>query len=319
MSQHLRLALYCPGCMPGYHLPYFAAESRSIYERHGLTVELVDPEPGPENVRAAAAGTYDLCLTSVAYYLGAKSDDPSLEAKFVFMVARRPHMAAFCLDDRRTAGGRATESLEDLEGATVLGTRDSPFVREYLAMMDRLGVQPGALLDVPYQRSVDALLDGEGDVAVDHLDLAPAFDAAAEPRALRVRALPFYEAGLDVYGSGLVAGGHVLARRPDAVRRLLRTLPEALDVTCCEPGEGLALMTERFPHLDPRRAMAGWEAGEPLLFPEADPPSALGRMDAETWRRTIAFHADAHGTRRLAPEDVYDASFLPEQVAARRA
>ena len=64
--EHLRLAMYCTGCIPGYQLPCFAGMTQDIFRRHGLRVEVVDPEGGPANIHAVAAGRQDLCLTSAA-------------------------------------------------------------------------------------------------------------------------------------------------------------------------------------------------------------------------------------------------------------
>jgi NitT/TauT family transport system substrate-binding protein len=296
--------------MPGYHLPYFTAAATGLYEAEGLDVEIVDPEPGVENVRAVARGAYDACLTSVAYFVQAKAADADLPAKFVFMVARRTHMAAFCIGRRPTAAGRVPRALEDLAGATLLGSRDSPFVREFLAAVRGLGIEPGPTVELPYEDVMDALAAGRGDVAADYLDLLPAFEAAAEPYGVHVDALPFYHAGVDVYGSGLVVGSDVIATRPDAVRRLVRALRAALTATRRKPAVGLPLLAQRFPATDPRRALDGWRAGEPLIFGENGAPDDLGRMDVETWERTLEHQSSVQGAPRVEPESVYDPSFL---------
>lgn len=201
----LRLALYCTGCIPGYHLPCFAGSARRIYERHGLNVEIVDPEPGPANALAVAAGAYDLCLTSVAHFLNAKREQPELGARFVFMLARQSHMAAFVVEGRLAAHGRPISTYADLDGASLLGERDSAFVSEYVTLMARLGGGPGPLVELPYGGIMLALAEGRGDVAADFVDLLPRFQAAADPLRVTIRALPFHEAGIDIYGSGLVA------------------------------------------------------------------------------------------------------------------
>jgi len=56
----VRLAMYCTGCMPGYHLPCFAGLTQGIFRRHGLDVQIIDPDPGPDNILAVDAGRYDL-------------------------------------------------------------------------------------------------------------------------------------------------------------------------------------------------------------------------------------------------------------------
>ena len=296
--------------MPGYHLPYFTAAAIGLYEKEGLDVEIVEPEPGIENVQAVARGAYDACLTSVAYFVQAKSSDRELAARFVFMVARRTHMAAFCVKGRQTATGWLPRTLEDLAGATLLGSSDSPFVRDYVATLREIGVEPGPTIDLPYGDVMDALAVGNGDVAADYIELLPAFETAAEPYGVRIEAFPFYNSGIDVYGSGLVVGTDAIANRPRAVGALVRAVRAALTATRRKPAIGLPLLEQRFPALDARRALAGWHAGEPLIFGENGAPDELGQMDVETWERTLEHQAAAHGGPRLAAASVFDASFL---------
>src|SRR5919201_1477484 len=155
--------------MPGYHLPLFAAEATGIWQEHGLDVELVDPFPGPDNAKAVAAGRYDACLTSVAHYLRARREEPGRAARFVFMIARRPHIAAFVIEGRPADHGRPIVDFADLAGASFIG------------------------------------------------------------------ALPFYRAGVELYGSGLVVADRLLETRPDAVRRLTDALRAALLATRDDP------------------------------------------------------------------------------------
>jgi NitT/TauT family transport system substrate-binding protein len=286
--------------MPGYHLPLFAAAAGGIFEGNGLKVELVDPFPGPANPRAAALGKYDLCLTSVAHFLRAKAEEPGLPAKFVFMVTKRPHLCVFVRRDGDI------HTFRDLEGATVVGSPELPFVREFDTLLRRLGITRGPALEMPYSETIEAFASGKGDVAVDFLDLRPAFEQAGAD----VRSLPFYEAGgLDVYGSGLVAGTQFISERADALRRVVAAYAEALEATRRDPAPALAAMRKRIPELDEERALRGWEAGQPLIFVDEG-------MTLEKWRRTIERHAEAHGTPRFDPASVFDASAEPVSAPA---
>ncbi|MDQ6806603.1 MAG: ABC transporter substrate-binding protein [Actinomycetota bacterium] len=311
----VRLAMYCTGCMPGYHLPCFAGITQGIFRRHGLDIEIVDPEPGPENILAVEAGHYDLCLTSVAHFLNAKRLEPAIASRFVFMVARRTHMAAFFVADRIAANGRAVVEHPDLDGATVLGARDSAFVREYVTLLDQIGCSPGEVIETPYEEVMPALVRGEGDVAPDFLNLVPKFEAAAAGTGARTAALPFYRAGVDLYGSGLVAGLDLREKRPLVLQGAVDALREALIATRDEPGLGLQALTERIPTVDPDQALADWRAGEPLIFGDED--NELGSMSPHTWQRTFEYFAGAYGD----PGDVdlnalCDTSFLTRAGAA---
>jgi ABC-type nitrate/sulfonate/bicarbonate transport system substrate-binding protein len=262
-----------------------------------LDVEFLDPDPGPENVHAVAAGRYDLCVTSVAHFLRAKADDPELGARFVFMVARRPHLSAFVRADG------TIRDLADLGGASVIASPDSGLAREYSDLLARLGLAPGPF--VAARRTFHALAAAEGEVGLEFLEMLPRYEAAAAKLGVGVRALPFYESGLDVYGSGVVAGTRLIESRPAAVGRIVRAVHDALVATRSDPWPGAEALRERYRGVAPERAVAGFRAGEPLVFFDDD----LGAMDAASWERTIDYHARVHGTPRIAPEQAFDAVF----------
>lgn len=261
-------------------------------------------------MHAVAAGRYDACLTSVAHFLRAKADDPGLAARFVFMVSRRSHLAAFVVDGRPASHGRPIEGFADLDGASVLASPESGMGREYAALLSTLGARPGPTVES--RRTFDALAAGEVDVGLEFLEMLPRYEAAATKRGVGVRALPFYEAGLDVYGSGLVAGTGLIAERAELVHRIVGAVAEALAVTRDDPWPGAEAMRAQYRGVDPSRAVAAWTTGQPLVFFD----EALGAMDEEGWERTIAHHAAVHGLPEVPPAEVFDPSFAPARVAS---
>lgn len=302
----VRLAMYCTGCIPGYQLPCFAGLARDIFGARGLGVTMLDPLPGPDNVRAVAAGERDLCLTSVAHFLAAKQGDPDLGARFVFMVARQTHMGAFVVRGRPAKHGRPITTYGDLAGASLLGDPQSPFAREYGALLSLLGAAPGPAVEVPYPSIGRALAEGRGDVAADFVDLHPRFQAAAEPLGVTIDCLPFHAAGIDIYGSGLVTSTRLLEERGDIVARAVDAFRAALLASRDDPELGLDALLSQIPSADAELVVAGWKAGAPLIFEAED--TDLGTMSAEKWRRTIAYHAAAYGgSVALAPEAVFAA------------
>jgi ABC-type nitrate/sulfonate/bicarbonate transport system substrate-binding protein len=85
----IKLGLYCPGCLPGYHLPYVGAVARGLFARHGLDVEIHEPAPGSANVELVSSGALDFCITSVAHFLRARHLKPAVEARFVAVIVQR--------------------------------------------------------------------------------------------------------------------------------------------------------------------------------------------------------------------------------------
>ena len=304
----VRLAMYCTGCMPGYHLPCFAGITQGIFRRHGLHVEMYDPEPGPANILAVDSGRYDLCLTSVAHFLNAKREQPEMDPRFVFMVARRTHMAAFVVAGRTAAHGRPIVEHADLDGASVLGNADSPFIGEYTALLGQLGYTPGPVVEMPYEDTMAGLVRGDADVAPDFVNILPKFQAAAGAAA-EIVCLPFFEAGVDVYGSGLVAGRRLREERPEVLQNAIDALREAMIATREDPDLGLQALTDRVPTVNPDLARADWLAGEALIFGEDD--NALGAMSQPTWRRTLEYFSAAYGDPgEVDITDVADTSFV---------
>jgi ABC-type nitrate/sulfonate/bicarbonate transport system substrate-binding protein len=306
--ESLTLGPTCTGCLTGYHVPYFAAVADGTYRAHDLDVQIVYPPAyDADNVRAVAAGDYDVCLTSVRWFLEAKSDNPALDAAYVFMSVPRCHLAAFTIEGRPAAHGRPIESLADLDAASDVIWTDFGYGREYFQLLEHLGMRPGPVVelvgtDVDYPE-MDALPTGKADVAVGWLDMRHDFERAAAKYGERVRVLPFADAGLPVYGSGIVAGGTVIRQRGGALRRLAAAVHEAYARTRSHPERAIAAAAATFPRLDPARALDGWNAGSPLVFDRAG--QTHREMTAQRWQTTIAHHAAAYGLNPIAPTTAY--------------
>jgi ABC-type nitrate/sulfonate/bicarbonate transport system substrate-binding protein len=305
--KRIRLGLYAPGCLPGYHLPYYAAATTgNEFPRYGLEVEPTDSEPGIDNVLAVAAGRNDACLTSTAYYLRAKAADSSLDAAFVFMVARRPHAAAYVVAGRAGPAGRPITGFRDLEGARFVGEAGSSFHLEYEALLRRFDVTPGPTIEVLEGREIRALLDGQGDVMVEFIEVAPRLRGHARRAGRDLLALPFYKAGLRAYGSGLVAGPRLMRDQPDLLARLIAALRDALVETRRDPAPRVAALRQRLRGVTPERAIDGWRASETLIF-----HGDLGAMDIDGWGETLRHFVEVYGAGEgLEPRSLFDSSFL---------
>jgi ABC-type nitrate/sulfonate/bicarbonate transport system substrate-binding protein len=319
--------------MPNSYLPQLAARALGIYEAHGLEVELVDPEPGPRNLDAVGRGDYDLCMTSVPYYLWARDENPDLDARFVFVTSRRIHMTAFAIEGRPAVHGRPIATFADLAGASFAVRTRLPddaqgpsgplsgveglkrqmtkvhqerLVRDYLALLDHLGVQPGPLVDVGLGSTLDAVVDGEADVAAEWIELGVAMAADAAAKGLSLRSLRFADAGVPGYLNGFIAGGRALRARPEALARFVAAVREAMLAVRDDPAPALELLAAELPDRDPATVLERWRLGEPAMF-GAD-GLGVGTMDAEGWAASVDYHVRVNGTRPLDPATVYDLS-----------
>lgn len=283
-------------------------------------MSIVDSEPGPRNVSAVGDGRFDVAFTNIPYFLWAKQDEPEINARFVFMTTRRPPWTAFVLGDRPAAHGRPIESFADLGGASYLVRTEPPedfddyhvelwraqaarLRREYAALLSQLGLQPGPAVDIGGADLREAWAAGAGDVSIGSLPALPNFREATMAVGAEVRALPFYQAGVKGYGSGFVASPQVLASRPEAVRRFVAALRDAVVTAQAAPEPGIEALRRLLPDAQPDGLRASWEAMQPLM--SDDEGSPVGTMDVVGWKETLAHSAAVHGTPDLAPEEMF--------------
>jgi NitT/TauT family transport system substrate-binding protein len=233
-----------------------------------------------------AAGGADFCLTSVTHYLRARAQSGALAARFVAVVTQRHPMAGLV---------RADSSLTtpaDLAGRRLGGPAGSALVAEYEAGLRWRGVPRSVLVSVAYSDAPAALGRGEVDVVPDFADLVPRTRRQA---GVPIRAVPL---GVEVYGSGLVAGDRV---PPDVVERMRAVLTTALVRQREDPTAGVEQLEARYPGVGPADAVEGWRLVEPNVFTGVGP----GSMEAERWAETLAWTAAAHGFEPPEPRTVY--------------
>jgi ABC-type nitrate/sulfonate/bicarbonate transport system substrate-binding protein len=318
--------------MPNSYLPQLAARALGIYEAHGLEVEVVEPATGPRNLDAVSRGDYDLCMTSVPYYLWARDENPDLDARFVFVTSRRIHMTAFAIEGRPAVHGRPITSFADLAGASFAVRTELPagveglsrqmtqvhqerLTRDYLALLSHLGVEPGPLVDVGLGSTLDAVVDGEADVCAEWIELGVAMAADAARKGLSLRSLRFADAGVPGYLNGFIAGGRVLRERPEALARFVAAVREAMIAVRDDPAPALELLAAELPDRDPATVLQRWRLGEPAMFEAGD--LGVGTMDAAAWADSVGYHMRVNGTRPLDPASVYDLTPWELALSAR--
>ena len=203
------------------------------------------------------------------------------------MVARQTHMAAFVVRGRpgpRTAAGSRRTPISTARRCSAI--RTSAFAREYTrAARAGSAFGPDRMSRWRTARSKPRSPQGRGDVAADFVDLLPRFQAAADPFGVTIDCLPFHEAGIDVYGSGLVTSTRLLDEAPDRVARAVAAFREALLAEPRRPGARARQPAEPDPD---RRGAARRRRVE------------RGR-DAHLRRRGLAARDDERG--EVAPDD----------------
>ncbi|MCA1692484.1 MAG: ABC transporter substrate-binding protein, partial [Actinobacteria bacterium] len=167
MADRIRLSLYCPTSLPGYHLPFLAAGANGLFAKFDLDVEILEPAPGPANAERVALGGADVCLTSVPHYLAARTRSGDLAARFFSILVRRSPLAGLVAD------GSDMAAPADLPGRRIGAPEGGELLAEYQTGLAHLGLGPSQPVPMTYEEAPAALGRGEIEVVADFADLLP--------------------------------------------------------------------------------------------------------------------------------------------------
>lgn len=294
MADRVRLSLFCPSCLPGYHLPFFTAASSGIFTAHDLDVEILDPPPAPGslNTHRVAEGGAEFGLTGVTYFLIAKKEGgPALAARFVAVLHQRSPLGAIVPADS------AFRVAEDLPGRRVGRGEFTGWLAEECtqALADR-GLDAPEYVDLPHGDAPYALGRGDIDFVATMVDTVAgiAVKAGVPTRAIHL--------GADIYSSGIIAADSVPS---DVVARMRSAVAAAFELQRCDPESAVAEYCARFTDVEPDRARHGWD----LLQSFASCEQGVGTMVAERWARTLAWVNKAHAFPPIDPSQTYRPEF----------
>lgn len=275
-----RLLLWSAPCLPGVHLPLFAAVDE------GLDAELLESPPGAERVLALADGAGDFLLTATLYHLEAlaRAGPAGLPVRAVAVVHRRSPVNAV------VGAGSGLRTAADLVGRRLAAPVDRQMgwlARELVASLPG----PVDIVDRRPSAAYAALAAGEADLVASFDDLLP-FDRRRA--GIAVRSVP---AGPAVYTSSLLVAAGVDRAR---VARMVAALAASFERQGDRPGRGVASLCARYPEVRPEDAVESWERLRPWL----GPGPVLAPGDAAGWSRTLDWAAAVHGVAGPSVADV---------------
>lgn len=294
MADRVRLSLFCPSCLPGYHLPFFTAVAAGVFADHDLVVDILDPPPPPGslNTHRVGQGGAEFGLTGITYFLFAKKEaGADLPARFVSVLHQRSPLGAIVAADSDITGP------DDLPGRRVGRGELTGWLADECgqALADR-GLDPPEYVNLPHGDAPYALGRGEIDFVATMVDTAAGIAAKG---GLPVRAIHL---GAEIYSSGIVAADSVSS---DVVARMRSAVEAAFELQRADPDSAVAEYCRRFPDVEPARARSGWD----LLQPYAACEQGVGTMATERWSRTLSWVNNVHGLSPLDPARVYRPEF----------
>jgi len=131
----------------------------------------------------------------------------------------------------------------------------------------------------------------------------PLLAKSAAPK--QVLALSYADAGLDLYGNGIIASDSILKSNPDLVRRFVTATMQGLKDAIANPQEAGAIMNKHHREVD-----ADVAAGETKIVGTLT-GQPLGVLDAGRVKKAIEIVSGAYTLKfAVTPEDIYAPGFV---------
>jgi NitT/TauT family transport system substrate-binding protein len=309
----IKMTLAAP--FDGSNAAFFLAEERGWYREAGLRPQFDGSGGSGEAVTRVGSGAYDFGVGDINVLMEFNARNPAAAARCVYMLYYRSPLSAAVFtrsgitQPAQLAGRRIGAALTD--GA----------YRLFPAYAAQTGIDPASIRwqfgDLRLREAM--LLRGDAD-AILGFDSTIYFGLVrAGARPADIRFLYFADAGLPIYGNGLLASRRMLEGSPDVVRRFTAASARGWQAAIADPAAAIAALRRREALTDVplETEKLRWLIANQLVTDESR-ADGLGGVRAERFGSSVTTVAQAFGLPAAPrPEEVFDASFLPSAEIRR--
>jgi NitT/TauT family transport system substrate-binding protein len=293
----------------GSNAAFFLAESRAWYTDAGLACQFDSAGGSGEAVSRVGSGVYDFGIGDINVMAEFNAKNPASAIHDVYMLYDR---SPLCVGTLTKSG---ITKPTDLAGRKIGAAATDGAYRLFPAYAKTAGLDPSAIAwDMVGLQLREAVLS-RGDV-----DAILGFDSTMffglQKTGIKVediRFLYYSDAGLDLYGNGIMASQKILANNPDAVKRFVAVTARAWQAAIAEPEAAIAALQKHSPLINPALELdkLRWLIKNQLFTAESK-ADGLGGVRPERLAKALATVTATYGLPvALKPEDVFDPAFLP--------
>ncbi len=282
----------------GRHAYYFVALEKGYYAKQNLDVQIVRGQGSADAVKQVAAGSAQIGFADASAVILGRGND-QIPTKLVAIVYAKPPHAIYVLKDS------GITKPKDLEGKKIADTAFSAVPKLFNAYAKAAKIDASKVTWlVAASDTLPALLTtGRADGIGQYIVGEPLLAKSAAPK--QVVALSYADAGLNLYGNGIIASDNLIKTNPDLVRRFVTATMQGLKDAVANPQEAGAIMHKHHREVDADVATAetklvGTLTGQPL-----------GALDPAQVKQAIEIIGGAFSLKHpVAPDDVYAPGFV---------
>src|SRR6266536_251551 len=266
----------------GNHAPWFVASEKGFYSKRGLNVTIQPGTGSADTIRAIASGGADVGFANVSTAVVGRSRGTPIVS-----VAQLGYIAVTFLWREETD----IKTLKDLEGKSwaISPGQAQWFLLPALAKINNVDFASIKIQETAPPLQPAALLAKKADfITMFRASNDEVADMAAAKQGIRIKRIHMRDAGLDIYGSALIAKEEDIKRRPEMIRAYVEGTMEGLRYTRDHQEEALGILLKLKPELDRELTRIQPKSGVKEVFiPAESVASGYGYMKPDVMEKTV--------------------------------
>ncbi len=290
--------------------PLLLAVEEGFYEEEGLDVRMDTGNGSLEAIPRVASGTYQMGAADINSLIKFRDQNPDLDVKAIFMIYNTP---AFSIVGRKSLG--VTEP-KDLEGKTLGAPAPDGAFAQWKAFVKANDIDESQVTieNVGFPVREPMLAQGAVD-AITGFSFSSFINlkAAGVPED-DISVMLMRDYGLDLYGNVIIVNPQFAEENPEAVEAFLRATMKGFKATFDDPEAAVKYVVQ---YNDVAREDVELErlvmSIEQNMVTDEVRQNGFGGVDMERLEASMDQIADTYEfTDRPSAEDIFDASFLPD-------
>ncbi|HTP84844.1 MAG TPA: ABC transporter substrate-binding protein [Alphaproteobacteria bacterium] len=301
--------------LQGQQSPFVLAREKGYYAAQNVNLLAFDPgRGGADGITKVASGAYDIGFGDLSALIEFNAKNPGKELIGVLVVYDQ---APLCLISLKKTGIEKPADLMGRKGAAPVV--DATF-RLFNVFARVNGIDPAkvAWSNVQPQVREPMLARGETDfVGAFVMTAVPSLAGLGVPRE-QLNVMMLRDWGLDLYSNVVFTTPAFAKAHPAAVRGFVKATIQGWQTAAADPDASVAALKHAEPLSDPAVELGRLKSALTFIATPAASQNGMGAPDPARLQKHIDIVTDGYQLpRKLPPEMVFDASFLPPAAERR--
>jgi len=299
----------------GSNAAFFLGESRGWYRDAGLNCQFDASGGSGEAVSRVGSGVYDLGIGDINAMMEFNVKNPASAIRCVYMLYYRSPLSAATL----TKTGIVKAG--DLAGRKIGAAATDGAYRLFSTFSKAAGIDAASIawnmVGLQLREAVLARGDVEAILGFDSTMYFGLTKAGIKPADIRF--IYYSDAGLDLYGNGILVSQKMRSTNPDAVKRFVEVTARSWQAAAADPKAAVAALKAKVPLINAEleEEKLRWLVKNQLTTDESS-TDGLGGVRAARLTNSLAAVAAGYGLSTVPkPDEVFDAAFLPSAAVRK--